>query len=376
MNMSNFDAKGQIVYVDPEWLSGDTCVFTIHNLVDKAMVKAKLAKIRKEFLLRLEQEGFVITFKTEDIGDDVICLTMDQSSIPDDCLTLQAAKREYDRIMFDAGGEKLNYPTTVSVEEYFKKPFYPSVLKNEYENGGTDKFFIENSTHLDVVKQLYSNFSHVPVYKTTFDLCVFQQFIKNPTDYKTYIRILMASSGDILGASLKYSECELKRKEAKGFLESFFWDQNSKYFLDSEPMFNYYSGGGEISFSQPKYSYRSKEILEAHGISGEKPEVPEEVVEVCRSIVEKCNRQLGVICGFDFIFNETDNKWYYLENQAFPAIDEWIVAKGGKKPKPGGLENYVNYCALELETRHEALLLHTLKKDDAKNGGYQYTLNK
>ena len=49
-------------------------------------------------------------------------------------------------------------------------------------------------------------------------------------------------------------------------------------------------------------------------------------------IAIKGNKTLGVICGIDFIYNEKDNKWYYLEIQAFPAIDEWAVTKGIKIP--------------------------------------------
>ena len=50
---SNFDAKGQFVFVEPKWVTGETCLFNISNPFEYNNGKIKLTKIRKEFLIEL-----------------------------------------------------------------------------------------------------------------------------------------------------------------------------------------------------------------------------------------------------------------------------------------------------------------------------------
>lgn len=172
----------------------------------------------------------------------------------------------------------------------------------------------------------------------------------------------MSASGNVMGASLKYSKMIDKKREPQGILEKYFWNEKSKYFLNCSGMFNYYSEGGSISFSQPRYSSEKKDILKAHEIDPNNPAIPSDVLEVATSIARKCNRELGIMCGIDFILNEEDNKWYYLEIQAFPAIDEWADEKGIRVPNVNSINDYVKYCTLELEARYEALMMYMAKK--------------
>ena len=92
------------------------------------------------------------------------------------------------------------------------------------------------------------------------------------------------------------------------------------------------------------------------------PEVPNEVLDVATSIATKCNRELGIMSGMDFILNKHDGKWYYLEIQAFPAIEEWAVTQGIKKLKKGNIDDYINYLKLSLEARYAALMMCMQKK--------------
>lgn len=135
-------------------------------------------------------------------------------------------------------------------------------------------------------------------------------------------------------------------------------------------MFNYYSDGGNIFLTQPKFSYENKKILEAHGIDPNNPTLPQDVLDVASSIAQKCNKELGIISGIDFILNDLDNKWYYLEIQAFPAIDEWANTKGIRKIIVNNVEDYIKYCAFELEARYEALIMYvnnkTKKQEETK----------
>lgn len=366
MESSNFNANGQVVYVDPNWVSGETCVFNIHNLILRAHAKKELSKIRTSFISHLEKEGFVITYNKEDITDDTISLIMDNQAICDDSVDLGEYKKKFDQRMFEAGGSKLNYPYSLSMEEYFERPFYPAVFKNESTNGGVDKFLIETPEQVEVIKKFYADFMPNKEYAAAFSCSIFQELIETPTDDKTYMRVLMAASGDLMGASLKYSRVGMQSRESVGLFEKYFWDENSEYFLNCTGMFNYYSCGGNISFSQPKYSRENRSILLAHGIDPDNVVVPEEVLEVASLIARKCNRELGIMCGIDFILSKRDDKWYYLEIQAFPAIDEWASTKGIRKIKVNSVDDYINCCKIELEARYEALMLCMRKKISCK----------
>lgn len=364
---NSFNVQGQVVFVEPSWVTGETCLYNITNRFEYFQAKERLTKVRKDFLLRLEQEGFSVTLDKKDITDDTICLIMNDTAICDKEVALETYKKQFDKRMFEAGGKNLNYPFLLTTEEYFERPFFPAVFKNEATNGGVDKFLIETEEQVEIIKKFYKDYQSNPKIKEAFGSCIFQQLLETPTDYKTYIRVLMASSGDVMGASLKYSKVDMQKRKPLGLFEQIFLDESSAYFIDSSSMFNYYSGGGNISFSQPKYSLLKQEILKAHGIDPEHPTVPNEVLEVASSISENCNEELGIMCGFDFMLNEKDNKWYYLENQAFPAIEEWADMKGISLPKVKTVNDYIKYLIFELEARHDALIMYTNKKKMEKD---------
>lgn len=358
---SNFDAKGQVVFVEPTWVTGETCLFNISDIFKYNTGKIKLTKIRKEFLTELEREGFVITHDKKYIGE-VVSLIMNNHSLCGYEVDPDIYKKEFDKLIFLSGGEKLNYPYSLSMTEYFENPFYPAVFKNETVNGGIDKFLIETAEQVEIIKKFYTDFYDNQDYRYNFDCSIFQQLIETPTKYKTYLRVLMSASGDIMGASLKYSKVETKKREAKGLFEKHFWNEKSAYYLNIPAMFNYYSGGDNIYFTQPKYSSEKQEILLAHGIDPNNVQIPSDVLEVSSNIVRKCNPQLGIMCGLDFIYNKNDNKWYYLENQAFPAIDEWAIQKGIRVPNVKNINDYVKYNELDLQARYDALMMYMNKK--------------
>jgi len=361
-NYNNFDAKGQLIFVEPTWVTGETCLFNIQNPILYATAKTKLTNIRKKFLTRLENKGFIITYDKNDTTNDIVYLTMNELAICDEKIDDYTYKKEFDKRIFQAGGYKLNYPYTVTVDEYLNNPFLPTVFKNEFANGGIDKFLIETEYKVELIKKFYKNYSSKKEYYEAFKGVIFQQLIETPTKYATYIRVLMSASGDVMGASLKYSKVSEQKRELQGIFEQYFMNENSEYFLNCSTMFNYYSNGGNITFTQPKYSSEKQEILEAHGIDPNNPTIPNEILEVASSIVQNCNRELGIICGIDFILNKNDNKWYYLENQAFPAIEEWADAKGLSTIKVKNIDDYIKYNELDLEARYDALMMYMKKK--------------
>ncbi len=361
--MSNFNANGQKVFVEPEWITGETCLFGLKNKVsfsEYSLVKRRLTELRKELLKKLESEGYIITTDKYDT-EDVVSFIMNDTAILEN-LNNQDYKTEFDRRMFNAGGGTLHYPHSVHMEEFFENPFFPVVLKNEVMNAGIDKFLIENTEQLEIIKKLYQDKVNNKGYKEMFDACIFQQYIENPKGYKSYIRVLMSTSGEVMGASLKYTKASNISKTPSSPLEKILLTKDSPYYIGCQTMFNYYADGGSISFFQPRYSTLTQNVLTAHNIDPIHPEIPQEILTTCQNIMEKCNSELGILVGFDFIYNVLDNTWYYLENQAFPAIDEWVVKKGGKALKTNSISDVIKMLALEATCRYEALHSYTLKK--------------
>ena len=181
------------------------------------------------------------------------------------------------------------------------------------------------------------------------------------------MRVLMSASGDVLGASLKYSRPVMQQREAQGTFEKHFWNPKSPYYLNCSGMFNYYSGGGDINLGQSRFSYSEREVLAEHGIDPENPIIPAEILEVAANIATNANKELGIMCGIDFIMDKKDGKWYYLENQAFPAIDEWALPRRVRIKDVKSIKDYVKYNALDLEARFESLMLVMDKKLSKQN---------
>ena len=364
--------NGQVVFIEPSWVTGETCLFGIKDKYEYRRIQAKLTKIRKDFIARLESEGFIITYDNNDTKkENVICLIMDQYAVCDKDADEGTFKKAFDKKIIESGGKKLNYPKSMTMEEFFNNPFFPAVLKNELMNGGVDKFLIETKEQLEIIKQFYNDYKDDNKLSEVFAFSIFQQFIETPTNFKTYIRLLMSASGECMGSGLKYSKGVMEQTSQKGIFEKYFCNKDSKYYLNCKGMFNYYSDCGNISFSQPRYSSEKMSILEAHGIDTKAPQIPSELLEVAASIVTKCNRELGIICGIDFIYNKFDNKWYYLENQAFPAIEEWANERGINVVKIKNSDDYVKYMAIEVEARYEALMMYMNKKlslEDSEKG--------
>lgn len=356
----------QLLFVEEEWVKGNTCLYMINNPIEKARLRTLLEQKRREFIKKLENEGYKITFDKSSSLSNTIYIIMNNMALTDLDNSIYEYQQLFDARMQEAGGKEMNVPYTVSMSDYFASPFFPAVFKNSATNGGEDKLLIENLKQLSKIKQFYEENSNNPSIMEKLSMCVFQEYIETPTKYTTYIRVLMGTSGDIMGASLKYSSLVGESKSPKGFFEKVFCDSQSKYFIDCENMFGYYSLGGEISFSQPRYSDEKKKILAAHNIDTEHPEVPEEIRIVAENIMQECNKELGIIVGFDFIQNAKNGKWYYLENQAFPAVDEWAKIKGYDIPKVHNTKNYLKYLELDMAARYEALKLLMAKKEKEK----------
>ncbi len=357
------------IFIEKEWITGNTCVFTIPNQFDKIAVKNGLHKMRASFVEKLKNAGHTIITERDQIDDETICLIMNCESLIKDPQSLEEVKDALFEKTASSAGENFHFPHSVKVREYFKNPFLPAVFKNELQNGGKDKFLISTPEQVAIIKHYYEQNKDSEEIMESFNNCIIQLFIETPTRYATYMRVLANGAGEVMGANLKCAKTDFEKSKLNAFFESIFLDPESKYYLNTTKMFNYYSGGLEIGLSQPKYSSDKQEILIAHGFDMNNLKLPEEVLDVVRNIMLNCNQEYGVMCGMDFMLNERDGHWYYLENQAFPAIEEWAKPRGISLPANHNLKNYIRYNEIELQAREEALNATIAKRLENKTTG-------
>lgn len=345
------------VYIPINWLTGDTELFGIKDPVLHRMGNMILTKQRRELMGQLGARGIKVIHKKDEIDENTICLVADTTLVHEDERDSVTYKKKFDAIMFANGGENLHFPRTMKPTEYFTNPFFPAVFKNEARNGGVDKFLIENPIQVKKLEMFYQRSLFDPRFNLEWRHVIIQQKIDTPTEYDTYMRVLVAGSGEVLGSSLKCSRHMPGSCKLDGLFERALIRPDSPYCIGFKKMFNYYSGGESISLEKPgKIDEEKRAILESHGLDPNNLHVPEEILDVTKNLMHRCNKELGVMCGFDFILNRSDGRWYYLENQAYPAINEWAAARGIEVPEHTDYASYLAILTVELRARFEALM--------------------
>lgn len=345
------------VFAPQMWINGETCLMNFKDPIEHRMGNLMLLKMRSDFLRQLETKGYEVVMDSNEVDEDTICLVVDAEHVVKSSKKDHIALKDYvEHKISRVGGENYHFPHSVPIEDYLAHPFFPAVFKNTLQNGGVDKFLIESPRQLETIRKFYNMSRLNPKYIMEWQYIIAQQFIESPTEYSSYMRVLVSGSGEVLGSSLKFSRKKPNSFSLNGTFEQIFLRPESPFYINGRKMFNYYAGGDNISLETPgDLDEEQKRVLRAHGIDPENPRVPDEVLDVCQNIMRKCNRELGVICGIDFMLNRGDGKWYYLENQSFPAIDEWAHNKGIKMPENHDLLGYIEVLAIDLRTRFEAL---------------------
>ena len=134
-----FNANGQKVFIEQEWITGRTCLFNVHNTGEYLQGMMGLSTIRKAFIKKLESQGFIVTTDKTDNDPDLVSLIMNNTAIIPEGEEIGDYKKAFDQRMFDAAGPSINYPYSVSIEEFFEHPFFPAVFKNESTNAGKEQ---------------------------------------------------------------------------------------------------------------------------------------------------------------------------------------------------------------------------------------------
>jgi len=387
------------LYIKPEWINKE--LYTI-NMPDIPINQSNpVYESYKEMFKYLYKNGYKVVTDSSTVSDDAFfftpCLDKHVNNTKEDYSNKKKSKI-YDCLTSHGIFEPLSisFPTDSFPEAL---PPLPLVLKNEESQGGKEKFIIKTPEQLAILKKFYdeinfyakqkriekakctwscfpnlkfdengiSNIKGIYInsidYKKIFHQSMrIQKFIKTPTAYNTSLRVFTSSSGDILASSLKYAESS-KQTESQyyGLFDTYLSDPTSPYFLDSESIIsNTVAGGNSILLGKNSYSELEKNILIAHGINPSNAIVPQDVMKACISVAVNCSREVGAICGMDFIYDEEEKSWKYLEEHEYPMLYSY-AEKYNLPYDCNSKDFYVINQLLDMKVRLHALAL-TMKK--------------
>jgi len=217
------------------------------------------------------------------------------------------------------------------IEHKYKLPF---VLKNENQNGGREKFLIETeedyenlikSCELLINKNMVSilnlnefNLKSKINYNDYLNLNFsVQEYIKTPSKYNTTVRLLTSSSNDLLYGSLKYNEPieYVDDTSLLGYLLNVVYPISTKSIVS-----NTLSGGENVLLGENSYVGVEKELLDSHNIKSEKFD---DLVQASLDVHKNNKKELGIICGFDYIYDQEKENWNMLEFHSRPMVGDY-----------------------------------------------------
>ena len=222
------------------------------------------------------------------------------------------------------------------LDHKYKLPF---VLKNENQNGGREKFLIQTEEDYEnlidacsflIRKNLYASepsFVKDDKFRIDYDkylnlnFCV-QEYIETPSEYNTTVRLLTSPSNDLLYAALKYKEPEDYSDDTTllGYLLSEVFPLSTKSIVS-----NTLSGGKNLLLGQDNYREFENELLDSHNIKSDKFD---ELVDSSLRVHKEFEQELGIICGFDYIYNAEEDRWYLLEYHSRPMVGDYSIRQG------------------------------------------------
>ena len=83
---------------------------------------------------------------------------------------------------------------------------------------------------------------------------------------------------------------------------------------------NTLSGGSNILIGSNNYTSLEKEILNKHNTESEQFN---ELLTASKDVHKEFKSVLGIICGFDYIYDENKKKWFLLEYHSIPMVGDY-----------------------------------------------------
>ena len=293
--------------------------------------------------MRLLSAGYKIINNITDADEETLYLTGKRQDR--ECSSIEEYRTKVHKKIEDLFRDRdIVKPVTVkfSCRDLFDHKYkLPFVLKNENQNGGREKFLIATLEDYDNLisscqfllsrnLMLYGALrSSDPKFHIDYDSYLdvnfsVQEYIETPTEYNTTVRVLTSSSNDLLYSALKYKEpCELyDNTTLLGYLLSKVYPLSTPSIVS-----NTLSGGKNILIGDKNYTREERYLLDRHNIDSDKFN---ELLESASLVHEKCREELGILCGFDFIYDEQRDKWFLLEYHSRPMVGDYSKRQGIK----------------------------------------------
>lgn len=284
----------------------------------------------------LLSKGYKIINHIDDTKEDTIYVTGKRQDY--DCIDFNDYKEKVElNIENRLKEDNIVKPNTYKfsfkdlVNHQYKLPF---VLKNENQNGGREKFLINteedyenliNACSLLLDKDLLYWQSlmnddiryRVDYKKYLENNFTVQDYINTPSNYNTTVRLLTTSADDLLYASLKYNKTEEYSDNTTllGYLLSKEYPLSTKSIVS-----NTLSGGENILLGENNYLKEEKKLLRLHDIGNDKFE---DLINSSLHINKEFKKELGIICGFDYIYDKDKEKWFLLEYHSRPMVGDY-----------------------------------------------------
>ena len=218
----------------------------------------------------------------------------------------------------------------------YKLPF---VLKNENQNGGREKFLIATEEdYKNLINACNFLLDRKLLYLIGIDMTdircqidyasyltenfTIQEYIQTPSEFNTTIRILTSASNDLLYAALKYNKPELCHDETTllGYLLTRIYPLSTMSIVS-----NTLSGGKNILIGACNYTHLETSLLSSHNIDSDQFQ---QLVEISQRVHEERKAELGIICGFDYIYDKYRKKWFLLEYHSRPMVGDYSRRQG------------------------------------------------
>lgn len=215
----------------------------------------------------------------------------------------------------------------------------PFVLKNEKLNGGKEKFLIKTEKDYenlilsidfllnDTLKNIIAQYPDDPRtrinYARYLNTCFsVQEYIETPSEYNTTIRLLTTPNDKLLYGALKYKEKsnEIDNTTLLGYLLGVVYPLSTPSIVS-----NTVKGGVNILLDGGKYPSIEKSLLECHGINSS---AFQKLIRAAKEVHKEYHIELGILCGFDFIYDQERKKWFLLEFHDKPMVGDYSNRQG------------------------------------------------
>ena len=294
-----------------------------------------------QLYIALLSKGYKVVNNIFDADNSTIYVTRRRQSIgvSSDEEYVERLDNRIQRLLSKGNIEKptsYNFNYQDLIEHKYKVPF---VLKNENLNCGREKFLIATEEDYENLIKAYSalldkvllgvygmvtdddrfKIDYEEYFNSNF---IIQEYIETPSEYNTTLRLLTTPTDSLLYASLKYNKPEeyVDNTSLLGYLLSEVYPLSTSSIVS-----NTAHGGENIILGESEYQPYETRLLKEHNIDSDQFE---ELVSISQDVHQTCHSELGIICGFDYIYDRERSKWYLLEYHTRPMVRDYSSRQG------------------------------------------------